>query len=88
MWVGIRPEHLGLEGSTTITSGQNKVLGTVEVVEPLGAETDLIVDIGGQTVVAKVDGHARVRTGDKVTLIADVDRVHAFDVDNENAIGR
>jgi multiple sugar transport system ATP-binding protein len=88
VWVGIRPEHLGLEGSTTITTGQNKFTGTVEVVEPLGAETDLIVDIGGQSVVAKVDGHARVRPGDKVTLVADVERVHAFDLDSEAAIGR
>ena len=84
----IRPEHLGLEGSTTITSGANRLTGTVEVVEPLGAETDLMVNIGGQTVVAKVDGHAQVKVGDTVTLFCDQSRMHAFDMEKELAIGR
>jgi multiple sugar transport system ATP-binding protein len=88
VWFGIRPEHLGLEGHTTIAAGSNKLTGRVEVVEPLGAETDLIVDIGGQSVVAKVDGHAPVRVGDTVTLLADQPRMHAFDMQSELAIGR
>ncbi|HWG84698.1 MAG TPA: TOBE domain-containing protein, partial [Deinococcales bacterium] len=66
----------------------NVFKGRVEVVEPLGAETDLIVDIGGQAVVAKVDGHAPVKVGDNVELLADLERLHAFDVDSELAIGR
>jgi multiple sugar transport system ATP-binding protein len=88
VWFGIRPEHLGLEGSTTIGGGANRLTGLVEVVEPLGAETDLIVNIGGQTVVAKVDGHAMVNVGDKVTLFADQEKIHAFDVQTEAALGR
>jgi multiple sugar transport system ATP-binding protein len=84
----VRPEHLGLEGHTTIPSGNNKLQGKVEVVEPLGAETDLLVDIGGQSVVAKVDGHAAVKVGDMVTLVADVNQLHAFDLQTEAAIGR
>ncbi len=88
VWFGIRPEHLGLEGSTTIAGGNNRLTGKVEVVEPLGAETDLIVDINGQTVVVKVDGHARVKVGDTVNLFADQSRLHAFDLQSELAIGR
>jgi len=88
VWFGVRPEHLGLEGSTTIVGGNNRLTGKVEVVEPLGAETDLIVDINGQTVVVKVDGHARVKVGDTVNLFADQTRLHAFDLQSELAIGR
>ncbi|HEX2865007.1 MAG TPA: sn-glycerol-3-phosphate ABC transporter ATP-binding protein UgpC [Deinococcales bacterium] len=88
VWLGIRPEHLGLKGQTGIVEGANIVTGKVEVVEPLGAETDLMVDINGQSVIAKVDGHARVNPGDTVTLFADLSRVHAFDYDTEKAIGR
>jgi multiple sugar transport system ATP-binding protein len=88
VWFGVRPEHLGLEGSTNIAGGSNRLTGRIEVVEPLGAETDLLVDIGGQSVVAKVDGHAKVRVGDTVTLFADQSRLHAFDLQNELAIGR
>jgi multiple sugar transport system ATP-binding protein len=88
VYFGVRPEHLGLEGHTTIPAGNNKLQGKVEVVEPLGAETDLLVDIGGQSVVAKVDGHAPVKVGDIVTLLADVERLHAFDLQTEVSIGR
>ena len=88
VWFGIRPEHLGLEGSTTIAGGNNRLSGKIEVVEPLGAETDLVVDINGQTVVVKVDGHARVKVGDTVNLFADQSRLHAFDLQSELAIGR
>ncbi len=88
VWFGVRPEHLGLEGSTNIVGGSNKLTGRIEVVEPLGAETDLLVEIGGQTVVAKVDGHAKVKVGDMVTLFADQSRLHAFDLQSELAIGR
>jgi multiple sugar transport system ATP-binding protein len=88
VYFGVRPEHLGLEGHTTIPAGNNKLQGKVEVVEPLGAETDLLVDIGGQSVVAKVDGHAPVKVGDMVTLLADIDRLHAFDLQTEISIGR
>ncbi len=88
VWYGIRPEHLGLEGATTIAGGANRLTGVVEVVEPLGAETDLMVNIGGQTVVAKVDGHAQVKVGDTVTLFCDQSRMHAFDMEKELAIGR
>jgi multiple sugar transport system ATP-binding protein len=88
VWFGVRPEHLGLEGATNIPAGNNKLVGRVEVVEPLGAETDLIVDISGQSVVAKVDGHAKVKVGDTVTLYADTTKLHAFDLQTEDAIGR
>jgi multiple sugar transport system ATP-binding protein len=88
VWVGVRPEHLGLKGSTTIPEGGNQFTGRIEVVEPLGAETDLIVDINGQAVVAKVDGHAKVRVGDMVTLLADLSRLHAFDMETEKSLGR
>ena len=88
VWFGIRPEHLGLKGQTTVLEGANLLQGKVEVVEPLGAETDLMVDVAGQSVTAKVDGHANVRPGDVVTLFADLQKVHAFDYDTEVAIGR
>ncbi|MFN3266544.1 MAG: TOBE domain-containing protein, partial [Deinococcales bacterium] len=78
----------GLEGATNISAGANKLTGQVEVVEPLGAETDLMVNVAGQSVVAKVEGHAQVKVGDVVTLYADQSKMHAFDLQTEMAIGR
>ena len=88
VWMGIRPEHLGLRGVTNISEGQNVLKGTVEVVEPLGAQTDLLVDVGGQSLTAKVEGHAQVRPGDNVELLVDLSKLHAFDYQSEDALAR
>jgi multiple sugar transport system ATP-binding protein len=84
VYVGIRPENLGLRGSTAIPEGSNVIKATVEVVEPLGAETHILASVGGdQTVVARIDSHARVAAGDQIELLADVGFLHAFDMESE-----
>ena len=86
--MGIRPEHLGLRGMSNLPEGSNVVRGRVVVVEPLGAQTDFIVEIAGQTVTVKVDGQARIQPGDNVELLIDQRRLHAFDMETEDAIDR
>ncbi|MFZ5990239.1 MAG: ABC transporter ATP-binding protein [Deinococcota bacterium] len=88
VWLGIRPEHLGLKGWTAIPEAENIIKGTIEVVEPLGADSEIHVDVGGTVITAKVDGHAPVRPGDTVELLVDTGRTHTFDVDTEKSIGR
>lgn len=85
--MGIRPEHVGLVGATDLPRGNNVLAGKVLVVEPLGAQTDLIVEVAGQTLTAKVEGQAMVSPGDHVELLVDQRRLHAFDT-NEQAIDR
>lgn len=87
VWMGIRPEHLGLKGYTVIPEEENVIRGEVEVAEPLGAETEIHVSVDGTVLVAKVDGHAPVKPGDRVELLADTSRLHAFDVETEATIG-
>jgi multiple sugar transport system ATP-binding protein len=85
VYVGVRPENLGLRGSTSITEGQNIIKAQIEVVEPLGAETHILASVGGdQTVVARISSHARVKAGDQVELLADLDFLHAFDLETED----
>ncbi len=87
VYLGIRPENLGLKGYADIEEADNVIEATVEVVEPLGAETQIIASVGGdQSVVAKVDPHAQVKMGDKVQLLADVKFLHAFDIETEHNI--
>ncbi len=87
VWLGVRPEHMGLRGHTPIPEGENLIRAEVEVVEPLGAETEIHVSLEGTLLVAKVDGHAPVRPGDRVELLLDLGRLHAFDPETERAIG-
>ena len=86
--MGIRPEHVGLPGLTDIPRGANHLRGTVIVVEPLGAQTDLIVNIGEQPIVVKVEGQALVNVGDEIDVLVDQTRLHAFDPATEAAIDR
>ncbi|MDZ7800566.1 MAG: sn-glycerol-3-phosphate ABC transporter ATP-binding protein UgpC [Trueperaceae bacterium] len=84
VYVGIRPENLGLKGYTTVPEKDNVVRATIEVVEPLGAETHILASVGGdQTVVARVDPHAPVNAGDEIELLADPDFLHAFDMEGD-----
>jgi multiple sugar transport system ATP-binding protein len=84
VYVGIRPENLGLRGNSKIAEGQNVIKALVEVVEPLGAETHILASVGGdQTVVARIDSHARVAAGDNIELVADLNFLHAFDMESE-----
>ncbi|WP_243026806.1 ABC transporter ATP-binding protein [Thermus albus] len=87
VWMGIRPEHLGLKGYTVIPEEENVIWGEVEVAEPLGAETEIHVSVDGTVLVAKVDGHAPVKPGDRVELLADTSRLHAFDAGSDETIG-
>ncbi|WP_027482191.1 ABC transporter ATP-binding protein [Deinococcus pimensis] len=88
VWMGIRPEHVGVHGLSMESRGGDVMRGQIVDVEPLGAQTDLIVDVGGQVLTAKVEGHARFKAGDAVDLVVARDRLHAFDYQTEDALGR
>ena len=86
VYVGMRPENLDLPGGK-IAEAKNTIKVTVEVVEPLGAETHILASVGGdQTIVARVDPHARISPGDNVDLLVDLDYLHAFDLESEENI--
>jgi multiple sugar transport system ATP-binding protein len=82
VWLGIRPESLSLADAST-SSAHCRLDGIAEVVEPLGAETILGVGIGEERIVARVEGHLRLRAGERVALALDPDRVHVFDRESE-----
>ncbi|MEW6421560.1 MAG: sn-glycerol-3-phosphate ABC transporter ATP-binding protein UgpC, partial [Deinococcota bacterium] len=90
VFMGIRPEHVGVigHGQTDIPQGRNVLRGTVVVVEPLGAQTDLLVDVAGQTITVKLEGQAVLEPGDGIELLIDQTRLHAFDHETEMAIDR
>ena len=69
---GIRPEHLTLGAS-------GGVLGEIIVVEPTGAETELVIQVGEAQVDLRTHGRPLVKPGDKVNLNIDPTNVHVFD---------
>ena len=83
VYVGVRPENLDLPGGD-IPEQDNAIAATVDVVEPLGAETMVIASVGGdQSIVARVDPHTSARAGESIKLLADPEHLHAFDMETE-----
>ena len=72
---GIRPEHLELATATA----NDTVPGEIIVVEPTGAETELLVKVGEAQIVLVTHGRPVVNPGDKVALAVDPAMVHVFD---------
>jgi len=85
IWVGIRPEHLRLADED---GPNNRLEGTVEVVETLGAVTMVQLAVGETTITAQLPGHRQIAIGDSLSLACDSDKLHLFDVDSDRAIGR
>jgi multiple sugar transport system ATP-binding protein len=81
---GIRPEDLH------IANGSDPpglcLDGVVEVVEKLGAEILLDLQVGDLTMVAAVEPTIRAKRGDKIRFALRPDRLHFFDAASEAAI--
>ncbi len=71
--LGIRPEHLRLA-----ESGAPGFSASVEVIEPLGAETMAYCRAGQEKVVVRLHPDTSLERGQEVRLMVDPDRVHFF----------
>jgi multiple sugar transport system ATP-binding protein len=70
---GIRPEHLALTETSAAVNGE------VVVVEPTGADTQVVCRMGVTDIVAMVRERVACRPGQRVGLTSDAERVHVFD---------
>ncbi len=83
--LGIRPENIsaidaiGYENMPTVNC-------KVKVIEPMGAETILYLDIAGSTVISRVDAHFKYSVGQEVDFAVMIEKSHFFDVDTEKVI--
>jgi multiple sugar transport system ATP-binding protein len=84
--VGIRPEELVLANSRPADQRHAQLTATVEMTQLLGGEQLWELNTGRQNLTAKVDGRADVSVGERVELLIDVERIHLFDSETEQAI--
>jgi multiple sugar transport system ATP-binding protein len=82
--LGIRCEALSLRavdenGGETPPAASPSVVGTVTLVEPLGAETHVTVAIEGGSLVARVAGFAGPKVGERTRVLFDPAALHLFD---------
>ena len=70
-----RPEHVVLDGVGPLEA-------RVSVVEPLGPETYVYLDVGGTRVCARVDRTQTLAPGDPVRCDVAASAIHVFDASN------
>ena len=99
---GVRPEDMHIHASkevasaNTIPGAHDTIIGTIEIVEELGAESYIYVSptdgpaasLGGtpERFVARWTANTRPRRGEKVTLSFDPAKAHRFDAETGQAL--
>jgi len=72
---GVRPGDLSL----TTAGAPGSVVGEIVVVEPTGAETELLIQAGQAQLILVTHGRPSVNPGDRVGLAVTPGKVHVFD---------
>lgn len=83
---GIRPEDIHDEQVFLETYEKSTIRAEVEVVEMLGAEEYLYLNVGGQTITARVAARSDIKAGTTITLAFDMNKAHIFEKETERAI--
>jgi len=86
--IGVRPHDLIASTSSENRDGGLKLTGTVTAVEPLGPETLVHLDIGGNAVIATAPAKFIPGTGSLLTCDAAAGSLYVFDAKNEQSLGR
>ncbi|GAA0780657.1 sn-glycerol-3-phosphate import ATP-binding protein UgpC [Roseibium denhamense] len=85
--VGVRPEHFEVVETASADAAVTADV-TVNVLEPVGAESFLYASFGegGPEIVVRVSSHAQYQPGQKLVLQAMPEDVHFFDADTGKRI--
>jgi len=84
--MGIRPEDLHDEEIFLQSAQDSIVKAYVDVVELMGSETYLYLNVAGKNLIARVDPRSTARTGDTIRIALDPNKLHFFDKDTEETI--
>jgi multiple sugar transport system ATP-binding protein len=77
---GIRPESL------SAGVGAGTLSGTVDVVEPTGPDTMVLINVGGQVISARLGSRDRPKLGAPLSVVVDTSAVNLFDPDSGQRI--
>ena len=83
---GIRPEDIHNPDYAPPSIIAHPVEATVDVTELMGNEITVYMKTGEQVFVARVDPRSRYQVNEKVQVVFNLDNMHVFDRDTEQAI--
>lgn len=86
--MGIRPEDIRYEQALVETNPESVIEATVDVIENLGNETILYLNLPGKEdyTVSRVNARYKFAQGENIKLYFAADHVHFFDADTELTI--
>jgi multiple sugar transport system ATP-binding protein len=84
--MGIRPEAIYDEEINLERFSDSIITVNVEVVELMGAETFLYLDVKDNKFTARVSPYSKAKPGDVIKVALDMSKVHLFDIDTEETI--
>ncbi|OEG00115.1 glycerol-3-phosphate ABC transporter ATP-binding protein [Vulcanibacillus modesticaldus] len=85
--LGIRPEDIHDELIFLESSPNSQFTATVDIAENMGSEMILYLSgIGKDTVKARINIRSQVKAGESVKLAMDLNKIHIFDKDTEEAL--
>jgi multiple sugar transport system ATP-binding protein len=81
---GVRPEHM----SVSTDGGQtgHSIKATVEVIEPTGADTQLLCKVGDQHLTVVVRDRVNLKPNDSIHLVIDLARACLFDLASQKTL--
>jgi len=83
---GVRPEDLHVVSEALPAGAGGPLAATVEIVEPMGAETHLYLATAAHGFVARTRARLRVKAGDTTHMTIDMEKGCFFDAASEAAI--
>src|SRR5262249_32559638 len=85
--LGVRPEHLTRDMGSGARVGYGQMEAMVEVVEPTGAETLVVMRVGSQEITARFEVDNVPAAGEKVRVNVDMNKACLFDPESERLLG-
>jgi len=84
--LGIRPEHLTDSASCQNPEPDSGFRALIRVIESAGSEKLVHIRIQDDTLVARLDPHVQLKTGDIVDFTARMESAHIFDIETGHTI--
>jgi multiple sugar transport system ATP-binding protein len=85
---GLRPEAVSLAKADTVAGPlQCFVQADIEVIEPTGADTLVVIDLGGHGFTARLEPNLPIAPGQHARFLVDLSKLVCFDAKTEALIG-
>ena len=84
--LGLRPECIGEAGRAFAGTPATAIAARVEVIEPTGAETVLLLELAGARMRARIAPDVRLSVGEVARFAVDTRRICLFDPETEQLI--